>query len=96
MERVTVTELNQQTARVLELVKSGESLEITEYGRAVARLTPATPTTGDPALDRLIAEGQAIPAARPGPIPPTPPRDERDGDVSLTEALASARSAERY
>jgi prevent-host-death family protein len=46
MERVTVTELNQQTARVLELVKSGESLEITEYGRAVARLTPATPTTG--------------------------------------------------
>jgi prevent-host-death family protein len=96
MESVTVSELNRQTAKVLERVKAGESVEISEYGRPVARLTPAAATTGVPLLDRLIAQGRAIPAANPGPIPPTPPRDESDEGVSLSAALAEARDDERY
>lgn len=96
METVTVSELNQQTARVLERVKAGESLEITEHGRPVARLVPSVPTTGVPQLDRLIAQGRAIPAAVPGPIPPTPPRDERDRDIDLSAVLDGARAGERY
>jgi prevent-host-death family protein len=96
METVTVSELNQQTARVLERIKAGESLEITEYGKPVARLVPAVPTTGVPLLDQLIAQGRAIPAAAPGPIPPTPPRDEQEDGVSLTDALAQMRADERY
>jgi prevent-host-death family protein len=96
METVTVTELNQQTARVLERIKAGESVEISEYGRPVARLVPAVPATGVPLLDRLIAQGRAIPAAAPGPIPPTPPRDERDEDVSLSATLSQMREDERY
>jgi prevent-host-death family protein len=96
METVTVSELNQQTARVLERIKAGESLEITEYGKPVARLVPAVPTTGVPLLDQLIAQGRAIPAAAPGPIPPTPPRDEQEDGVSLTDALAQVRADERY
>jgi len=63
MESVTVSELNRQTAKVLERVKSGESVEISEYGRPVARITPAAPTTGVPLLDRLIAQGRAVPAS---------------------------------
>lgn len=96
MNSVTVSELNRQTAKVLERVKAGESVEISEYGRPVARIMPATPTTGAPLLDRLIAQGRAIPAFNPGPISPTPPRNEHDDDVSLTAALAQMRDDERY
>lgn len=96
MNSVTVSELNRQTAKVLERVKAGESVEISEYGRPVARILPVAPTTGVPLLDRLIAQGRAIPASSPGPIPPTPPRDERDEDVSLTATLAQLRDDERY
>jgi antitoxin (DNA-binding transcriptional repressor) of toxin-antitoxin stability system len=70
MDTVTVRELNQQTTRVQERIKAGESLEISEYGHPVARLVPAAATTGVVALDRLIAQGRAIPAIAPGPIPP--------------------------
>jgi prevent-host-death family protein len=96
MDSVTVSELNRQTARVLDRVKAGESLEISEYGRPVARLMPATPTTGAALLDRLIAQGRAVPAANPGPIPPTPPRDPAEENVSLSAALGEMREDERY
>ena len=48
MESVTVSELNRQTARVLERVKAGESVEISEYGRPVARIMPARLPRGFP------------------------------------------------
>ncbi len=95
MTTVTVSELNQQTARVLERIKAGESVEVSEYGRLIARIVPVAPMTGVPLLDELIEQGRAIPAVNPGPIPPTPP-DERDSDVRLTEALRQARDSERY
>jgi prevent-host-death family protein len=93
---VTVSELNRQTAKVLERVKAGESVEVSEYGRPVARILPVAPATGVPLLDRLIAQGRAIPASSPGPIPPTPPRVESDEDLSLTATLAQLRDDERY
>jgi prevent-host-death family protein len=96
VDSVTVSELNRQTAKVLDRIKAGESLEISEYGRPVARLLPAAPTTGAPLLDRLIAQGRAVPAANPGPIPPTPPRGAPGDGVSLSEALAEMRGDERY
>jgi prevent-host-death family protein len=96
MDSVTVSELNRQTAKVLDRIKAGESLEISEYGRPVARLLPAAPTTGAPLLDRLIAQGRAVPAANPGPIPPTPPREPSEEEISLSAALAEMREDERY
>jgi len=95
MESVTVSELNRQTAKVLDRVKAGESLEISEYGRPVARILPAVPTTGAPLLDRLIAQGRAIAAVNTGPIPPTPARGD-DETGSLSAALAEMRDDERY
>jgi prevent-host-death family protein len=96
MESVTVSELNRQTAKVLDRVKAGESLEISEHGRPVARIMPIAPATGVPLLDRLIAQGRAIPAANSGPIPPTPAREEGEEGLSLTESLTKARDNERY
>lgn len=95
-DSVTVSELNRQTAKVLEMVKDGGSLIITEHGRPIARITPARRLTGSRTLDRLIEQGRAIPAANPGPIPPTPPLDERDEGVSLSADLIQAREDERY
>jgi prevent-host-death family protein len=92
VDSVTVSELNRQTAEVLDRVKAGESLEISEYGQPIARLMP---TIGAPLLDRLIAQGRAIPAANSGPIPPTPPRGEDDSGVSLSAALAEMRDDAR-
>jgi prevent-host-death family protein len=96
MDSVTVSELNRQTAKVLDRIKAGESLEISEYGRPVARLLPAVPTTGAPLLDRLIAQGRAIPAVNEGPIPPTPARGDPEEGVSLSATLAEMRDDERY
>jgi prevent-host-death family protein len=96
MNTVTVSELNRQTAKVLERVKAGESVEISEYGTPVARLLPASPVTGSPLLDRLIAQGRAIPAANPGPIPPTPPRAPGENEISFSATLAQMRDDERY
>lgn len=96
MATVTVSELNQQTARVLERVKNGEPITITEYGRAIARLVPDAPLTGVPMLDALVAQGRAIPASSPGPIPPTPPREDRDANLNLSELLVRDREEERY
>jgi prevent-host-death family protein len=96
MDSVTVSELNRQTAKVLDRIKAGESLEISEYGRPIARLSPTVPTTGAPLLDRLIAQGRAVPAVNSGPIPPTPPRSAPEDGVSLSAALAEMRDDERY
>jgi prevent-host-death family protein len=95
MDSISVSELNRQTAKVLDRVKAGESLEISEYGRPIARIMPAATTTGAPLLDRLIAQGRAVPAANPGPIPPTPQRAAQETG-SLSAALAEQRDDERY
>lgn len=93
---MTVSELNQQTARVLERIKAGESVEVSEYGRPIARIVPIAPRTGVPLLDELIEQGRAIPAAMPGAVQPTPPRTAADGDTRLTDVLADMRDDERY
>ncbi|MBW3575848.1 MAG: type II toxin-antitoxin system prevent-host-death family antitoxin, partial [Actinobacteria bacterium] len=54
MERVGVRELKQNASRVLDRVKAGETVEITEHGHPVALLTPLQ--AGDD-FDRLVAAG---------------------------------------
>jgi prevent-host-death family protein len=72
--RVGVRELRQNLSVWLRRVKDGESFEVTEHGRVVARLEPAREYAS--VLERLIAEGKATPASRspadlrvpPGPV----------------------------
>ena len=58
--RVGVRELRQNLSVHLRRVLRGETLEVTDRGRAVAILAPLPRTTS--LLDRLIAEGRVIPA----------------------------------
>jgi antitoxin (DNA-binding transcriptional repressor) of toxin-antitoxin stability system len=92
-EPVTVTELNQQTTAVLRRVKAGEALPITERGQVIAFLTPPPPAvTGNPTIDRWIAEGRVVPAAVPGTVLDLMPIPESEGS-SITAEVIMERDA---
>lgn len=95
-EPVTVSELNQQTTAVLRRVKAGNTLPITERGRVIAFLTPPPPTiTGNPTIDRWIAEGRLVPQAVPGTVRDLLPLPEPTGsDASLADAIIAERDRE--
>ncbi|MDQ7906633.1 type II toxin-antitoxin system prevent-host-death family antitoxin [Phytohabitans sp. ZYX-F-186] len=94
-DAVTVTELNQQTTSVLRRVKEGQVLPITERGKVIAFLTPPPPTvTGNPTIDRWIAEGRLVPQAVPGTVLDLLPLAESTG-TSLADAVIAERDIER-
>jgi len=71
--RVGVRELRQNLSVYLRRVEAGETLDVTEHGRPVARLGPIR----EPALTglaRLEAEGHIRPATRDRRSLPLPPR----------------------
>ena len=58
---VGVRELRQQASRVLDLVKRGEVIVVTEHGKPVAEIVPIKKTK----LERLIEQGAVTPAKEP-------------------------------
>jgi prevent-host-death family protein len=85
--RVGVRELRQNLSVYLRRVKAGETLEVTEHGQTVARLTPQPPENLSP-LQRLIAEGRAT--APTGRIQDIPPPVKIEG-VSVSKILQEMR-----
>ncbi|EFC85353.1 prevent-host-death family protein [Parafrankia sp. EUN1f] len=92
MDRVGVRELNQNTSQVIDRVRHGETIEVTDRGRPVARLVPIG--RGTAALDRLVAEGRAIPPVTGGPVPMPPLLGSPS--VSATDELIAMRDEERW
>ncbi|WP_328652464.1 type II toxin-antitoxin system prevent-host-death family antitoxin [Micromonospora sp. NBC_00330] len=92
MERIGVRELNQNTSQVLARVSGGETVEITDRGRPVARLVPV----GDDrsVLAKLVAAGRAVPPTGGGPVPLPPKLGAEDVDAAAT--LAEMRDEERW
>lgn len=88
-----MTELNQQTTAVLRRVKAGHVLPITERGRVIAFLTPPpAAVTGNPTIDRWIAEGRLLPQAVPGTVRDLLPLPEpADDGFSLADAIVAER-----
>jgi prevent-host-death family protein len=93
---VSVTELNQQTTAVLKRVKEGQTLTITERGKVVAFLTPPPPSmTGNPTIDRWIAEGRLVPQAVPGTVLDLLPIPPATGEgPSITDTVIAERDRE--
>jgi prevent-host-death family protein len=86
-------ELNQYPSRVIDLVKNGETVEITDRGRPVARVVPLTPDAD--VLGKLVREGRALaPSVGRGPIPLPPTFG--DPKRSAAAAVAAARARERW
>ena len=91
--RVGVRELRQNLSVYLRRVEAGESFEVTERGRPVARLTPEPPATMS-VLDRMIAEGRATPATMS--IKDLPPPLKLPPGPSMTEIIRQMRDEESW
>lgn len=79
-ETIGVRELNQHTRQVLDQVRAGESVIVTDRGRPVARIVPYST---DP-YEALVADGQVVAATRTVLHSP-PPEDARPTAEVLDE-----------
>jgi prevent-host-death family protein len=86
--RVGVRELRQNLSVYLRRIEAGETLEVTEHGHPVARLTPLPPERMS-VLDRMIAEGRAYPG-KGGNVADWEPIDIGPGPT-LSEVLQQMR-----
>jgi prevent-host-death family protein len=59
MERIGLRELRQNASRYIARVAHGETVEVTQRGRLVARIVPA----GTGTWDDLILRGDVVPAS---------------------------------
>lgn len=89
--RVGVRELRQNLSVYLDRVKAGETLEVTEHGQPVARLTP-NPSKPRSILDQMIADGRVTPATFDHRLIPLPPRIP--GGRPLSEIILEMRDEE--
>jgi prevent-host-death family protein len=89
LARVGVRELRQNLSVFLRRIEAGETLEVTERGRPVARLTPLPPQRMS-VLDRMVSEGSAIPGRGGNLADLGPPPDIGPGPT-LSDVLAAMR-----
>jgi prevent-host-death family protein len=90
MHRVGVRELRQNASAVLRRVAAGETVEVTDRGRAVARIVPIHETSR---LGQLVAEGRA--SGVTGDLLDVKPIKRVAGKPTLSEVLAAMRADER-
>jgi prevent-host-death family protein len=88
MDRIGVRELRQHASRYLERVVAGETLEVTDRGRPVARLVPVRT---EPWAD-MVASGRVTPAEDVTDIADEPPGEY---EVEPSAVLAAMRAEER-
>lgn len=88
-ERVGVRELRQNLSRWLRRVELGESFEVTDHGRPVARLTPLPSESN--VIARLAAEGRLAQIGRGNLADLGPPPPGRPGEISISDALQEIR-----
>ncbi|MGH2971845.1 MAG: type II toxin-antitoxin system Phd/YefM family antitoxin [Gaiellaceae bacterium] len=91
MERIGIRELRQHASRWVRRAASGESFEVTDRGRPVARLLPPAPLEG---IERLRAEGR-ITEATTDILDFGPPLPSKPGVPLPSEILAGLRQDER-
>ena len=90
---VGLRDLRHHTSEVLARVQHGETIDVTEHGRLIARIVPVRERQHASVLDRLVASGRATLARRPGYRPRMHPGDETD---RLSGTLAALRDEERW
>ena len=91
MQSVGVRDLRQNASKVLDAVKAGAIIEITEHGVPVARLAPIKRSL----YDEYIESGLIKPAENPDWRPTKNPV-KITGSKTSTEVLMERRAEERY
>jgi prevent-host-death family protein len=87
-----VQDLHHHTSEVLARVRHGETIDVTEHGRLIARIVPVRERRPTPVLEQLVASGRAVLAQRPGY---RPRMRSGDGSDVLSRTLAETRDEER-
>jgi prevent-host-death family protein len=90
---VGLRDLRHHTGDVLARVRRGETIDVTEHGRLIARIVPVGDREPAPILARLVSSGRATLARRPAYRPRMRPTDGTD---NLSETLAKMRAEERW
>lgn len=90
---VGLRDLRHHTSEVLARVRHGETIDVTEHGRLIARIVPVEDRQPAPVLARLVESGRATLAQRPGYRPRMRPGDGTD---RLSGTLAALRDEESW
>jgi prevent-host-death family protein len=90
MTTIGIRELRQNASAVLRKVAAGETVEVTDRGRPVARIVPLN---SERTLDQLIAEGRASGAQ--GDLLGLEPAAAVKGERRLSDVLSEMRADER-
>ncbi len=91
MREIGIRELRQHASRHLRDVEAGETLQVTDRGRPVARLVPIGPEGG---LEDLMASGRLV-DAEGDLLELGEPLAPAEGALAPSEALAAMRADER-
>jgi prevent-host-death family protein len=86
-------DLRHHTSEVLARTRHGETIDVTEHGRLIARIAPVAERAPTPVLERLVDSGRATLARRPGFRPRVRPSHGTD---TLSGAVAAMRDEERW
>lgn len=84
---VGMRELSQRTAKVLAMVRAGETVEVTDRGMVVARIVPAVSDR----YEQLVAAGVIRPANRPFDVARLPEPAANPTDRATEEWLDELR-----
>ena len=90
---VGLRDLRHHTSEVMARVRHGETIDVTEHGRLIARIVPVGERQPTPVLARLVASGRASLAQRPGY---RPRMRTGEGTDRLSDALTTLRDEERW
>jgi antitoxin (DNA-binding transcriptional repressor) of toxin-antitoxin stability system len=66
MRSIGIRDLKNNLSRVIHQVAAGASMDITDHGHVVARLSPPHPAAPVDAFDSLVAAGVLLPASETG------------------------------
>jgi prevent-host-death family protein len=88
---VGVRELRQAASQLLDQVKNGESIEITEHGVPVARLVPTTRSL----FEEYLENGRIIPARNPDRVF-TMPKGKIGKGKQLSEIIIEERRSSKF
>jgi len=90
-KKIGVRELRQSASQVLDLVKDGATIEITEHGVPVARLTPLTTSF----YEELLESGRITAARNPEHVF-TVPKGKAVKGKQLSDILIEERRTARF
>ncbi|MDT3399809.1 type II toxin-antitoxin system prevent-host-death family antitoxin [Streptomyces sp. B1866] len=91
MASIGLRELSHHTSRIVDRVRQGEVIEVTDHGKPILRLVPIGEQ--ESLHDRLVAEGRLRPARRRG----LPEEISTIGpEYNVSGTVTEMRDEERY